>query len=87
MIDRGKRSKTLNEVKPVENIKKNQQNFLAINPVQKEIFPSHKLQPFQIKGIHNHSQQNCQSQLSHRSLSHIGQECQESLIQRITHIQ
>ena len=87
MIDRGKRSKTLNEVKPVENIKKNQQNFLEINPVQKEVFPSNKLQPFWIKGIDNHLQQNCQSQLSHSSLSHIGQEYQESFIQGITHIQ
>ena len=87
MIDRGKRSKTLNEVKPVENTKKNQQNFLEINPVQKEVLPSHKLQPFRIKGIHNHSQQNFQSQLIHPSLSHIDQECQENLIQEKTHIQ
>ena len=33
--DRGKRTKTLSEVKPIENIRK--------NPVQKEVLPSHKL--------------------------------------------
>ena len=31
VINRGKSSKTLNEVKPVENINKNLQNFLEIN--------------------------------------------------------
>ena len=36
MIDRGK-SKTLSEVKPVENISKNQQSFLEISPVQQEV--------------------------------------------------
>ena len=44
MIDGGKRSKTLSEVKPVENISKNPQSFLEISPVQKEVVPSHKLQ-------------------------------------------
>ena len=44
VIDRGKRSKTLSEVKPVENISKNPQSFLEISPVQKEVLPSHKLQ-------------------------------------------
>ena len=43
VIDRGKRSKTLSEVKPVENINKNLQSFLEINPVQKEVILSHKL--------------------------------------------
>ena len=43
VIDRGKRSKSLNEVKPVENISKNLQSFLEISPVQKEDLPSHKL--------------------------------------------
>ena len=42
-IDRGKRCKTLIEVKPVENISKNLQSFLEISPVQKEVLPSHKL--------------------------------------------
>ena len=37
VISRGKRSKTLNEVKPVENISKNLQSFLEISPVQKEV--------------------------------------------------
>ena len=44
MINRGKRSKTLSEVKPVENINKNLQSFLEISPVQKEVLLSHKLQ-------------------------------------------
>ena len=44
VIDRGKRSKTLNEAKPVENIGKNLQSFLEISPVQKEVLSSHKLQ-------------------------------------------
>ena len=36
-INRGKRSKTLNEVNLVENISKNLQSFLEISPVQKEV--------------------------------------------------
>ena len=44
MIDRGKRSKTLSEVKPAKNISKKSQNFIEISPVQKEVLPSHKLQ-------------------------------------------
>ena len=61
VIDRGKRSNTLSEVKPVENIRKNLQSFLEsfleIGPVQKEVLLSHKLRDhayiasFQIKGI------------------------------------
>ena len=43
VIDRGKRSKILNEVKPVENVSRNLQNFVEISPVQKEVLPSHKL--------------------------------------------
>ena len=43
VIDRGKGSKTLSEVKPVANISKNQQSFLEISSVQKEVLPSHKL--------------------------------------------
>ena len=43
VIDTGKRSKTLSEVKPVENITKNPQSFLQISPVEKEVLPSHKL--------------------------------------------
>ena len=35
----------------------------------------------------NPSQRNCQNQLSHPSLSHIEQECQESMIQGKIHIQ
>ena len=42
--ERGKRSKTLNEVKPVKNISKNLWSFLEISPVQKEVLASHNLQ-------------------------------------------
>ena len=35
MIDRGKRSKTLSEKNPVENINKTPRSFLEIFPVQK----------------------------------------------------
>ena len=59
VIDSGKRSKTLSEVKPVGNINKNQQSFLEICPVQKEVLPSHKLRddayeywnPFRLKEL------------------------------------
>ena len=44
VINRGKRSKRLNEVNPVENISKNLKYFLAIGPIQIEVRPSHKLQ-------------------------------------------
>ena len=44
VTDRGKRSKTLSEVKPVAKISKNPPIFLEISPVQKEVLPSHKLQ-------------------------------------------
>ena len=44
MIDRVIRSKRVNKVKPVENIKKNPQSFLEISPVQKKAPPSHELQ-------------------------------------------
>ena len=43
VINREKRSKTLSEVKPVENISKNLQSFVEIIPMQKEVLPSHKL--------------------------------------------
>ena len=43
VIDRGKRNKTMSEVKPVENISTNLQSFLAVSPVQNEVLPSHKL--------------------------------------------
>ena len=94
-MDRGKRSKTLSEVKPIENISKNLQSFLEISPVQKEVLLSHKLRdhayeyqnPFELKED-NLSQRNCQNQLSHPGLSHIVQECQDSsLIQGKIHNQ
>ena len=92
--DRGKRSKTLSEVKPVENISKNLQSFLEKSPVQKEVVPSHKLRdhayeyknPFGLNED-NLSQRNCQNQLSDPGLSHLEQECQESLIQGKIHNQ
>ena len=37
VIDRGKRSRTLSEAKPVKNTSKNPQSFLQINPEQKEV--------------------------------------------------
>ena len=90
MIDRGKRIKTLSEVKPVKNINisKNPQSFLEISPIQKEVLLPHKLQGhayeyhnlFGLKED-NLSQRNCQNQLSHPGLSHTEQECLESLIQ------
>ena len=43
VINRKRKSKTLSEVKPIENISKNLQSFLEINPVQKEVLLSHKL--------------------------------------------
>ena len=43
VIDRGKRSKTLSEVKSVENISENLQSFLEISRMEEEILPSHKL--------------------------------------------
>ena len=83
-----KRSKTLSEVRLVENINKSLQSFLEISPVQKEVLFSHKLQDHAHEKYNlfrlnedNPSQRNCQYQLSHRSLLHIEQEWQESLIQ------
>ena len=70
VIDRGKRSKTLSEVKQIENISKNLQSFPEMSPVQKEDLPSHKLRdhayeyqnPFGLKED-NLSQRNFQNQL------------------------
>ena len=44
VIDRGKRSKTLSEVKLVKNISKNLQSVLDKSPVQNEDLLSQKLQ-------------------------------------------
>ena len=46
VIDRGRRSKTRSEVKPVENISKNPQSFLEIRPAHIEVLLSHKLQDY-----------------------------------------
>ena len=82
---------TPSEVRPVENISKNLQSFLGISPIQKDVLLSHKLKDhaYGLFGLKedNLSQRNCQNQLSHPSLSHIEQECQESLIHSKTHIQ
>ena len=43
VIVRGKEGRTLSEVKPVENIRKNLQSVLEVNHLQKEVLPSHKL--------------------------------------------
>ena len=94
VIDRGKTSKMLSEVKPAENINENLQNFLEISPVQKEVLLSHKLpdhayeyqNPVKLKED-TLSQRNCQNQLSHAGLFHTEQECQESLIQGKIHNQ
>ena len=80
VIDRGKRRKTLSEVKPVKNIRKNLQSILQISLLQKEVLLQHKLQdhayeyqnPFSLKED-NLSQKNCQNQLSHPGLSHTEQ--------------
>ena len=44
VIDRGKGSKILSEVRPFEKVSKNLQSLLVIRPLQKEVLPSHKLQ-------------------------------------------
>ena len=44
VINRQKRSKKLNYIKPVENINNNMQSFLQMRPVQKQVLPSHNLQ-------------------------------------------
>ena len=44
VIDRGKRSKPLSEVKPVKNLRKNLQSFIEISSMQKEVLHSHELQ-------------------------------------------
>ena len=44
VIDRGKRNKSMNEVKPVKNINKNPKSFLEKIPMQMEVLLSHKLQ-------------------------------------------
>ena len=51
-INRGKRSKKLSEVKPVENIIKNLQSFAERRLVQKEVLPSNK-QPDHAYGYFN----------------------------------
>ena len=44
MVNRGKRSKTLSEVKLVKNISRNPDSVLEISSIQKEVLLSHKLQ-------------------------------------------
>ena len=97
VINRGKRSKTLSEVKLVENISKNLQSFLEVSPMEKEVLLSHKLQDHAYEQYEhislfaltedNLSERNCWNQLSNPSLSDIELECQEHLIQGKIHIQ
>ena len=81
-MERGKRSRTLSEVKPVENVSKNLKSFLEISPKQKEVVPSHKLQDYAYP-----SHRNCKSQLSPPSSPHTEHECPGSLIQEKIHHQ
>ena len=37
----------MNELKPIENINKNRQNFPGISDVQKKVPPSHELQEYE----------------------------------------
>ena len=46
VVDRGKRSKTLSEIKLIKNVSKNPQSFLEISLMQKEATLSHKLQDY-----------------------------------------
>ena len=46
VIDRGKRSKALSEVKPVENIRKTLESFLEVRSMQKKVLFSKKLQDY-----------------------------------------
>ena len=72
VTNRGKRSKTVGEVKPVGNIRKELQSFLETSPMQKEVFSSYKLQDvhmsrrkyIRLKEDHS-SQRNYQNQFSH----------------------
>ena len=86
VINGGKRSKTLSELKTVKNISKNLHSFQETCPEQKKVLSQHKLQDhayvvesFRLKEVT--PQRNCQNQLSHQGLPHIEQECQDSLIQ------
>ena len=61
----------MSEVKPVENISKNQQSFLQISPIQKEVLPSHKLlESFRIKGRKSLTEKLPESTKPSRFVSH-----------------
>ena len=78
MIDRGKRSKTLSEVKPVGIISKNLQSFLEISLVQKQVLPLRKLQdqvyeswnPFGLKADNSFTEKLSESIESSEFVSH-----------------
>ena len=55
MINTRRSSKTSNDIKPAENINKNPQSFLKINPMQKKVPFSHKIYKIQ---DHTYEQQN-----------------------------
>ena len=46
VINRSKRSKTMSERRPVENISESLQSVLEISPAQKEVLLSHKLRDY-----------------------------------------
>ena len=70
VINRGKRNKTLGEIKPVENISKNLQSFLEISHVQKEVLPSHKLRDHAYEGRYLLTEKLRESIESSRFVSH-----------------
>ena len=55
VIHRGKRSKTLSEVKPVKNLSKNLQSFLEISPCKRKSFIHINCESILIKESHSHT--------------------------------
>ena len=85
LVDRGKKSKTMSEVKLVRNINTNPEDFLDRSLVQKKKNMHIAKESFGLKED-NPSQINCQNQFSHPSLSYIEQEFHKSLTKRKIHI-
>ena len=79
VINGGRRSKTLNEVKPVENINKKPQTFLEMSCKRKSFF--------HITWKTMHMNRRIFPLTEKRFFSHTEQECHESLFQRKIHIQ
>ena len=78
VIDRGKISKSLNEVKAVEN--KNPQDFLGTHPKQTGVLPSDKLN-CKTKYTSFRITEKLPESVESSKFVHTQQECQESLIQ------